>query len=58
LLKVADEVIAFSDSTLKIARRAYPALDQCDVRVVPHTVDYLEDHALSPDFGGLLLSAL
>jgi glycosyltransferase involved in cell wall biosynthesis len=55
LLKVADEVIAFSDSTLKIARRAYPALDQCDVRVVPHTVDYLEDHALSPDFGGPLV---
>jgi len=55
LLHAADEVIAFSESTLNIARRAYPALDQCRVKIVPHTVDYLEDHALSPEFGGSLV---
>jgi glycosyltransferase involved in cell wall biosynthesis len=55
MLEAADEVVAFSDSTVDIARRAYPALDQCHIKIVPHTVDYLEDHALSPDFGGPLV---
>lgn len=55
MLHAADEVIAFSESTLNIACRAYPTLDRCRVKVVPHTVDYLESHVLSPDFGGPLV---
>lgn len=55
LLQMADEVVAFSASTLKIARRAYPSLDQCAIKIIPHIVDYLDGRTLSPDFNGSLV---
>ena len=40
-LAAADEVRCFSDSTRRLIRRAYPALDATRINVVPHRVRYV-----------------
>jgi glycosyltransferase involved in cell wall biosynthesis len=54
VLRVADEVIVFSDSSLKLLSRAYPQLDSARVHVRPHTVNYIGYEPIEPFFVGSL----
>ena len=40
-LREADQIVAFSESTLRLLRRAHPGLDLGRARVEPHSIAYL-----------------
>jgi len=40
-LEVVDEIVCFSQSSRDILKRAYPAIDDEKISVIPHKVDYL-----------------
>jgi glycosyltransferase involved in cell wall biosynthesis len=50
VIRVADEIRTFSDSSLKLLQKAYPALDSSRVIVAPHTVTYLTHGNINPSY--------
>ncbi len=50
VIDLADEVRTFSDNSLGLLQRAYPALDLSRVVVTPHTVPYLKHVDIKPSY--------
>jgi glycosyltransferase involved in cell wall biosynthesis len=50
VIGIADEIRAFSDNSLSLLQKAYPALDASRVAVIPHTVTYLKHGAVKPSY--------
>lgn len=50
VINLADEVRTFSNDSLKLLQKAYPALDASRAAVVPHTVKYLRHGTTQPSY--------
>jgi glycosyltransferase involved in cell wall biosynthesis len=48
MLGCADEIVVFSNSTLKLLRQAYPALAFSQAAVRPHSVEHMAGGAIEP----------
>lgn len=48
VISIADEIRAFSDSSVKLLQKAYPAMDPSRVVVMPHSVAYLKHGKVKP----------
>lgn len=50
VIGLADEIRTFSDNSLRLLQRAYPALDLSRVVVAPHTLSYLKYGKIKPSY--------
>jgi glycosyltransferase involved in cell wall biosynthesis len=55
LLQAADRVVAFSESTINIANRAYPELRTCRLEIVPHKIEYFPHRQIRVPKGASLV---
>lgn len=54
VIGLADEIRAFSDSSVKLLQKAYPALDASRIVVTPHAVTYLKHGKIKPSYTSAL----
>jgi len=54
VIGLADEVRTFSNDSLKLLQKAYPALDASRAVVVPHKVEYLRHGTVRPSYTATL----
>jgi Glycosyltransferase len=51
LLLAANEILCFSDSSKQLIRKAYPAITEEVLRIIPHKVDYMPQQLPIINFG-------